>query len=65
MNQGILISSNSMLIKIEEHRLEHREPPCAALLQGPETSVVWRAGEPVGDRGPLQLMMDGVIRGLC
>lgn len=50
MNQRILISSNGMLIKVEEHRLEHREPPCAALLQGPETSVVCRAGGPVGDR---------------
>lgn len=51
VNQGILISSNGMLIKVEEQKLEHREPPCAALLQGPETSVVCRAGGPVGDRG--------------
>lgn len=30
-NQGILISSNGMLIKVEERRLEHWQPPCAAL----------------------------------
>lgn len=65
VNQGILISSNGMVIKVEEHKLEHREPPYSALLRGPETSVVCRAGGPVGDRDPLQLMRAGVIKGLC
>lgn len=51
VNQGILISSNGMLIKVGEQKLEHREPPCAALLQGPEALVVPRAGGPAGDRG--------------
>lgn len=52
VNQGILISSNGMLIKVEEHKLEHREPPYAALLRGPETSMVCRAGDLWGTEIP-------------
>lgn len=71
VNQGILISSNGMIIKVEECRLECTQPLCAVSAVGaaPAPRQRWwssahgsGAGGPAGDGGPLQLLMAGVSR---
>lgn len=60
-NQGVLISSSSTIMKVEERRLEPTQPLHAGLLPRGSASGPGLAGAglggPAGDGGPLQMLM--------